>query len=235
MKTDLVIFDLAGTTVKDNNDVPRILQRTLAKFDTYITLDEAIDVMGISKPVAIQKLLEKYNDDLITITSDGIDAIHKVFVEDMIDFYKNDASIGEKDGVSGTFEILRKNNIKVAVDTGFDRQITDVLLERLRWKKDKLIDFSITSDEVLRGRPFPDMIFKALEHFSINDPACVAKVGDTPVDLQEGSAAGCGLVIGVTSGAFPREVLELEKHTHLISAIPEILPILNLKQEHQLA
>lgn len=235
MKIDLVVFDLAGTTVRDNHDVPKTLQRTLAKFDTYITLEEAIDVMGIAKPIAIHQLLTMYSDDLITITSEEIEAIHKVFVEDMIDFYKNDSSVGEKEGVSETFELLKKNNIKIAVDTGFDRQITDVLLERLGWVKDKLIDFSVTSDEVLRGRPSPDMIFRSMEYFRINDAGLVAKVGDTPVDLQEGNAAGCGLVIGVTTGAFTRDVLAQEKHTHLILSLPEIIPILNLRTERQLA
>lgn len=235
MKIDLIVFDLAGTTVKDDHDVARVLQRTLAKFDSYITLEEAIDVMGIAKPTAIHQLLSRYSDDLITITGEEIDAIHKVFVEDMIDFYRHDQSVGEKEGVSETFELLRKNDIKIAVDTGFDRLITDVLLERLGWVKAKLIDFSVTSDEVLRGRPFPDMVLKTMEHFKIHDPARVAKVGDTPVDLQEGNAAGCGLVIGVTTGAFTRDVLEQEKHTHLILSLPEIIPILNLRTERQLA
>jgi phosphonatase-like hydrolase len=189
----------------------------------------------IPKPLAIRQLLGKYSDDLIMITGAEIDVIHKVFVEDMVDFYANDRTVGEKEGVSETFALLKKNNIKVAVNTGFDRKITNVLLRRLGWEKDGLIDFSVTSDEVLRGRPFPDMILKAMRRFQISDALSVAKVGDTPVDLQEGNAAGCGLVIGVVSGAFSRSVLLEEKHTHLISSIPEILPILNLRLERQSA
>lgn len=234
MKIELVIFDLAGTTVKDNQDVPRVLQRALAKFDTYITMGEASNVMGLPKPIAIRQLLEKYNDDLLSVTSDDIAAIHKVFVADMIKFYMEDETVGEKEGVSETFRLLKQNGIKVAVDTGFDRVITDVLLERLGWVKNQLIDCSVTSDEVLRGRPFPDMVYKIMEKLNINDPGSVAKVGDTTSDLQEGNAAGCGLVIGVTSGAFDRDVLSTEEHTHLIDSIPEILPILNFSKSHEL-
>jgi phosphonatase-like hydrolase len=234
MKIELVIFDLAGTTVRDNQDVPRILQQALTKFDTYITMEETSDVMGLPKPIAIRQLLEKYNDDLLTVTSDDISAIHKVFVNDMIKFYSEDETVGEKEGVSETFRLLKQNGIKVAVDTGFDRVITNVLLERLGWVKNQLIDCSVTSDEVLRGRPFPDMVYKIMEHLNVNDPGSVAKVGDTTSDLQEGNAAGCGLVIGVTSGAFARQVLAAEEHTHLIDSIPEILPILNFSNSHQL-
>lgn len=235
MKIELVIFDLAGTTVKDNYDVPRILQLTLAKFDTYVTLEEAVEVMGLPKPIAIRQMLEKYSDDLIMINRETIDAIHKVFISEMIAFYRHDQSVGEKEGVSETFRLLKENGIKVAVDTGFDRLITDVLLDRLGWVKEQLIDESITSDEVLRGRPFPDMINKLMEKTGVKDPARVAKIGDTTSDLMEGNAAGCGLVIGVTTGAFPKHILEEAEHTHLISSIPEVLPILNLRRQGQLA
>jgi len=60
----------------------------------------------------------------------------------------------------------------------------------------------------------------------VTDASRVAKVGDTASDLQEGIAAGCGLVIGVTTGAFSESELQKEKHTHLIKYIPSILDIL---------
>jgi phosphonatase-like hydrolase len=100
------------------------------------------------------------------------------------------------------------------------------LLDRLGWQKANLIDASVTSDEVPRGRPYPDMIFRAMELTGVRDARAVAKVGDTASDLQEGNAAGCSLVIGVTTGAFSREQLLKEKHTHLVSSlldIPEII------------
>ena len=55
----------------------------------------------------------------------------------------------------------------------------------------------------------------------------VGKIGDTPADLGEGTQAGCGMVVGVTSGAFPRAELLKEPHTHLIEQIPELILLLN--------
>jgi phosphoglycolate phosphatase-like HAD superfamily hydrolase len=72
------------------------------------------------------------------------------------------------------------------------------------------------------------MIFRAMAATGVKAVDRVAKVGDTSYDLQEGSSAGCGLVIGITSGAFTREQLLAEPHTHLIDSIPEILAILGL-------
>jgi phosphoglycolate phosphatase-like HAD superfamily hydrolase len=66
-----------------------------------------------------------------------------------------------------------------------------------------------------------------MEALEVPYPLEVAKIGDTASDLQEGSSAGCGWVIGVTSGAYTRVELAKEPHTHLVGQIPEILPILS--------
>lgn len=229
MPIELVVFDLAGTTVKDNKDVHRMLQKALAQYGVNISIEDANGVMGIPKPVAIRRLLEKRYVGPRPITADWIAEIHEVFVKGMINFYKTDPSVGEKAGVYNTFRKLKQSKLKVVVDTGFDRQITDPLLERLGWKKENLIDASVTSDEVERGRPYPDLIFKAMALTNINDVKNVAKVGDTASDMQEGNAAGCGWVIGVTTGAFSKAQLEQEKHTHLIENVQEVLEIFNIK------
>ena len=64
----------------------------------------------------------------------------------------------------------------------------------------------------------------------VSDPQAVAKVGDTPSDLLEGRAAGCGLVIGVTNGTHTREELAPHPHTHLIGSLRE-LPALVLAHD----
>ncbi len=229
MKIELVVFDLAGTTVEDNRDVQRVLKNVLANFEVDISIEDANAVMGIPKPVAIEKLLRKKYHGNNGVISEWIKEIHGMFISEMTHFYRTDLSVLEKVGVSETFRALKANDIKVVVDTGFDRLITDTLLQRMGWVANELIDASVTSDEVPRGRPYPDMIFKAMELTGVRDISKVAKVGDTASDLQEGNAAGCSLVVGVTTGAFSREELEKEEHTHLIQQLPEMMEILGLK------
>lgn len=227
MTAQLVVFDLAGTTVHDNRDVHRALQLAMAEHQVEISLDDANNVMGIPKPVAIEKLLLTRHMGRRPITEDWILQIHEEFVGRMSEFYANDSSVRETAGVSATFAALIESGIQVAVNTGFDRTTTRPLLDRLGWSERGLINWSITSDEVARGRPFPDMINKVMMLSGVTDPARVAKVGDTPADLQEGFAAGCGWVIGVTTGAFSRESLSRERSTHLIEHIPQVLALVN--------
>jgi phosphonatase-like hydrolase len=223
---DLVVFDLAGTTVKENFDVQRTLKNSFDKMGFAISIEQANAVMGIPKPIAIHQLLTTL--DHKSISDDLIRQIHSDFVLSMISFYESDKTVEENKGVTETFRKLKGAGIKIIVDTGFDRPIVNALLERMGWERDQLIDGSVTSDEVAHGRPYPDLIYKAMELTAVNDPKRVAKVGDTTSDLEEGNSAGCAWVVGITTGAFTKEQLQTTKHTHLIQEIPDMLKILNI-------
>lgn len=144
------------------------------------------------------------------------------FVERIIGFYRGGPSVGEMPGASETFSRLHRAGIKVALNTGFSRDIVRALLERLSWANNDLIDATITSDEVERGRPHPDMIRNLMRKLGVTDPQRIAKVGDTPADLLEGKNANCGLVIGVTGGSSTREQLEIFPHDYLIGTVAEL-------------
>lgn len=222
---ELVVFDMAGTTVNDEDGVNRCLREALAAFGLAAEPAEVNRVMGLPKPEAIAMLVEAYGRgaDL----GPRVGEIHRDFVDRSIAFYRSDPSVHEVAGAAAVFDRLRAAGIRVALNTGFDRAITDVILGRLGWD-DRRIDGSIASDEVERGRPHPDMIRALMRRFGVEDASRVAKVGDTPADLREGDRAGCGLVIGVTSGTHSRGELEPLPHTHLIDDVRQVPALLGL-------
>jgi phosphonatase-like hydrolase len=225
MPIELVVFDMAGTTVNDEDSVSRCVQAALGAVGVAVTVDEVNEVMGIPKPEAIRSLVgnSPRRDEL----ADRIDEIHRDFVARSIRFYQTDSSVREVPGSEQAFRALKDAGIKVALNTGFDRSITRTILDRLGWSDSPLIDATIASDEVARGRPHPDMIRTLMGRLGIADPANVAKVGDTPVDLLEGKNAGCGMIVGVTEGTHDRAQLEPYPHTHLIGAVrdlPGVIP-----------
>jgi phosphonatase-like hydrolase len=219
---------MAGTTIQDKDNVHAALQKAFEIEGIPVSRDEANQVMGYPKPVAIRELLRQKLQDETFKDDFYISHIHTNFLQEMISFYETNSEVQEKEGVQETFVTLRKNNIKIAIDTGFDRSIAAAILNRVGWVSKGLIDVSITSDEVANGRPYPDMILRAMQLTGVTNVEEVAKVGDTASDLQEGYAAGCKYVIGVTTGAFTREALSCEPHTHLIEKLPELLDILKL-------
>jgi phosphonatase-like hydrolase len=221
-KVDLVVLDMAGTTVQDDDVVNRCLCAALADAGLAVTRDEVNEVMGLPKPVAIALLLERRKYPGGTAPPAEVASIHESFLRRMIDFYRADPAVREIDGASEILGQLRRAGLKLALDTGFSRDIVDAILKRLGWAGKELLDATVASDEVPRGRPHPDLVFRAMELTGVTDARRVAKVGDTPSDLQEGRAAGCGLVIGVTNGSHTREQLAPHPHTHLIDNLREL-------------
>jgi phosphonoacetaldehyde hydrolase len=61
-------------------------------------------------------------------------------------------------------------------------------------------DATVTPDEVGVGRPAPFMILENLVRLQVWPPAAVVKVGDTPVDIEEGRNAGVWTVAVAATG-----------------------------------
>lgn len=221
----LLVCDMAGTTLQDNQEVHHCIQEALAEERIIVSDQETRDIMGYPKPIAIHMLLEQKLDDQSQITEDYVDQIHQRFVDMMVNHYRSGSDVRELPEVSDTWKKLRAQGIKIALDTGFSRPIADAIIERLNWR-DK-IDASVTSDEVENGRPAPDMIFRAMELLGIENIQQVAKIGDTASDLQQGKAAGCPYVIGITTGSFGRDALQELPSTHVINSFSEVYSVLS--------
>jgi phosphonatase-like hydrolase len=222
MRVALVVFDMAGTTVYDGDAVQSCFRAALAEAELSAAPDAINAVMGLPKPFAIRLLCGP------ELPQGQVDAIHDDFVRRMNRYYQTNPAVHEAPGAISMFARLHAAGVKIALNTGFNRQIVDVLLGRLGWRHGETIDASVTSDEIPRGRPHPDMILELMRKLEVSDARSVAKVGDTPADLQEGTAAGCGWVIGITSGTHTREQLAPVAHTHLIDTLAELPAVLGL-------
>ncbi|MDR6940298.1 HAD hydrolase-like protein [Mucilaginibacter pocheonensis] len=227
MAIKLVVFDIAGTTVKDDHEVSKAFQAALKKYNYHVELDRIDPLMGYEKNLAIKQMLQLHETDSEKITTELVSNIHKEFVFQMINFYKHEPGIEPLPNVEETFAALRANGVQVGINTGFSRDIADTIINRLQWAEKGLIDHVVGSDEVKLGRPHPYMIQKMMLEGGITDPLQVAKVGDTEVDVREGQNSGCKYVIGVTTGIFTRAELEKYNPTHIIDDIAQVIEIIN--------
>jgi phosphonatase-like hydrolase len=221
MIVKLVVFDMAGTTVKDKNYVGIAFQLAMRSYGYEVAIEQINPIMGYEKPLAIRMMLERLQVE--NITSEMVEQIHLAFVNLMKEFYLETDQLTALPHVEETFERLRGMGVKVALNTGFSRDIADIIIDRLGWG-DK-VDLLVASDEVPKGRPYPDMINKIMQQLGVESAGSVIKIGDTEVDVNEGLNAGCKYVIGVTTGAFTREELLKYQPTHIIDDIAEIFEI----------
>lgn len=218
----LVVFDMAGTTVRDRGDVATAFMNAFREYDLEAPVNEVRKVMGFRKIEAVKMLLNKINGSYLHDMDETAEKIHDAFTRNMIRFYESDLDLRPFPHAESTFRHLQQKGVKVALNTGFTKGITDVILQRLQWTAHPDIDQVISSDEVPQGRPHPFMIRTIMQRLGVQDAASVAKVGDTEVDVKEGRNAGCGLVVGVTTGAYSREQLHQYQPDRIIDSLEEI-------------
>ena len=221
------MFDIAGTTVKDDHEVSKAFQSALKKYNYEVGLTAIDPLMGYEKTMAIRQMLELHEPDTQKITAELVKNIHREFVQQMLKLYLLEPIVEPLPNVEETFAALHAQGVQIGINTGFSRDIADTVVNRLQWREKGLIDHLIGSDEVELGRPHPFMIQKLMGYSGITNPLEVAKVGDTEVDMREGQNAGCKYVIGVTTGIFTRQGLQEYRPTHVVDDIADVLEIIN--------
>jgi phosphonatase-like hydrolase len=223
MPVKLAVFDIAGTTLADDNAVATAFCKAFEVYGYTITEEEVKPLMGYKKPVAIQIILEKIG---VEMDEDLVDDIHGEFETEMMDHYEYSPDVRAMPGAENVMLYLKERGIKIALNTGFSKAIADTILSRMQWIEKGLVDDYIASDEVEEGRPQPYMIQILMQRAGIDDPKEVIKIGDTEVDVNEGINAACAMVVAVTTGAFTRDQLEAYTPDHIIDNLSELPALL---------
>jgi phosphonatase-like hydrolase len=211
----LVVFDMAGTTVKDAGHVADAFLIALREHGVEVTPEQLSGVRGSSKREAVLHLIPEGDE-----RARRAETVYNSFREHLARLYRA-GGVEPVEGAEATFRWLKRRGVRVALNTGFDREITGLLLSSLGWEEG-VVDVVVCGDDVKRGRPAPDLIFRAMEAAGVGDARRVMNVGDTVLDLQAGHGAGVRWNVGVLSGAHGRSMLEQEPHTHLIDSVASL-------------
>lgn len=214
----LVVFDMAGTMVKDDGQVPQAFTAALAEHGIPVSSEAIGSLRGASKRQAILGLLPEGAN-----RAERAERVYAAFRVHLAQRYAK--TVRAVPGAEETMAWLRGRGIRLALNTGFDRDTTLMLLAALGWT-DGVVDAVVCGDEVPQGRPAPYLIFRCMEATGTVSVHRVASVGDTMLDLRAGHNAGVRYNVGVLSGAHGREQLEAEPHTHLLASVAELPALL---------
>ena len=217
---DLVVFDLAGTTITDAGQVPGAFVAALAERGVSVTSAQLAAVRGSSKRQAMFDLIPESAGRAVEAAA-AYDSFRRYLARSYADTLEPIA------GAAATFATLAAAGVRVALTTGFDRDTTAMLLQTLGWDRG-VAAAVVCGDDVAAGRPAPFLIFHAMELTRTMDVARVAVVGDTTRDLEAGHNAGVKWNIGVLSGAHDRARLESAPHTHLIDSVAGLGEVLGV-------
>ncbi len=219
----MVVFDMAGTVIDENNVVYKTLVKAIKKHGYDLSLEDVLlEGAGKEKSKAIEDILIRYFkiDDQEIIKR--IFSDFKIFLEVAYDTIE----IKPQPGAEQVFIQLKQKGIYVVLNTGYDSDTANSILKKVGWTEGNQFDLMVTASQVKHNRPNPDMIDLAKEKLKLTHTDQVVKIGDSTIDIEEGKNAKCALTIGITTGAQTREHLTSANPDYVIDALEEILPLL---------
>ncbi len=205
-----IILDVAGTCLDFGSCAPVGIFKAVFKAHGVPVSDDEVRVpMGSDKREHIRRMLEEQPQ--IGKRWAHVHAGKVATDADIDQLYKEMEPIAlltlpqfavPIDGVIDTLLGLKqKYGIKLALTSGYNRQMLDVTLEAAEKNfgfMSKLgITVTVSSDEVSVGRPAPYMIFRAMELLGVTDVDKCIVVGDTVADILAANSAGT-MSVGVT-------------------------------------
>jgi phosphonatase-like hydrolase len=217
----LVVLDMAGTTVQEHGAVYHALEDAVRAAGSGASADDVSRWKGAGKQEAVAALLSVGRP---APTSDEVASTFDDFRARLAARYQARPPT-PVEGAEAALASLREEGVKVALTTGFSRDVVDDLLDVLGWSEG-VVDAVVCIDDVAAGRPAPYMVFRAMERTRTMSVAEVLVCGDTHRDLEAGTNAGAGVVLGVGTGGFGLEELATSPHTHLmpsVAGIPDLL------------
>lgn len=222
-RRNLVVLDMAGTTVADGGLVERAFERAAERLGVEPgtaghedRLQYVRDTMGESKISVFRHLFG--TEELAQRANSAFEEAYGELVDGGL--------IAPVPGAREAIEALRADGRTVALTTGFARVTQDAILDALGWQG--LADLTLCpADAGGRGRPYPDMVLAALLRTgAVADVREVVVAGDTAYDMLSGRRAGAGIVAGVLTGAHDRATLTGHGATHVLGSIAELPPLL---------
>jgi phosphoglycolate phosphatase len=211
---ELVVLDLAGTTVVDSGLVEGAFTRAWDRVQQTdqgraAAIQHVRDTMGQSK-------IEVFRHFADEETAQEINRAFERAFRELID----EGRCEEIPGAEQTVRVLRDRGLKIAFTTGFARSTADAILHSLGWSD--LADVVLTPADAGRGRPAPDLALTALLRTRTSSVAAMVCVGDTESDAASGRAAGAGLVVGVLTGGRSAEALTATGADLVLASVAEL-------------
>ncbi|MCA6091870.1 phosphonatase-like hydrolase [Streptomyces sp. SCA3-4] len=223
-RTNLVVLDMAGTTVADDGLVERAFgtaARALGVEPGTVHHDEQLAyvraTMGESK-ISVFRHLAAGDEEQARRANAAFESAYGRLV--------TEGHCHPVPGAREAIERLRADGRTVVLTTGFARTTQDAVLAALGWTD--LADLTLCpADAGGRGRPYPDMVLTALLRTrAADDVRRIAVAGDTSSDMLSGTRAGAALVAGVLTGAHDEAALRASGATHVLGSVTELPDLL---------
>jgi phosphonatase-like hydrolase len=213
----LASLDMAGTTIDEGGAVYAVLRDAVERHTGRDVPDDLLSRWsGTDKREAIVGILRGLDED-----EAQAEAVFSRFSDDLSAAYEADPPV-LLPGVAEAVQQLRADGVRVALQTGYVREVATGLLDAVGWRVGRDVDALVTAEDVPASRPAPFLVFRTMEATGVVDVREVLVAGDTVNDVTAGTRAGARLVVGVLTGAHTVAELGAARHTHLLASVADL-------------
>lgn len=213
MQIAAVVFDLDGVLV-DSEQLWDAARRELVAEQGGAWRDDATHaMMGMSAPEWSRYVHEELGVDLEP------PAISTAVVERLDRLYRERLPLlpGAREAV-----VQAATRWPLGLASSSNREIIDLVLELAEISA--CFDATVSSEEVARGKPAPDVYLEAARRLSVGPTRCAA-VEDSTNGLRSAAAAGM-TVVAIPNEAFPPADDARRLATVVIRSLDELVPVL---------
>jgi len=206
-----VVFDLDGVIV-DSEHVWDEVREALARERGGRWHERAqADMMGMSSTE-----WSRYMHDVIGL-AESPEEINAEVVRRMLDRYSDELPL-----VPGAAEAVRRLTpvFRLAVASSSNRPLIDAVLSAAGLAR--LFEATVSSEEVPRGKPAPDVYFEAARRLGVTPARCAA-VEDSGNGIRAAHAAGMR-VLAIPSGRYPPPPDALALADAVLESVEDLTP-----------
>lgn len=178
-----IIFDMDGLLIDSEPAWFRARKELLSNLNIEWTWDLQKKTMGVSTTDWVEQLYNLVNGTLTR------DELLKDVIDRMIKYYAN----GEVDLMPGADAALKyaKDNFKVGLASGSYKELLYSAVRVKNWES--IFDEILSSDDMKRGKPHPDVYLETAKRLGVLPEACVV-LEDSANGIKAGVAAGTKVI-----------------------------------------
>lgn len=186
-----VVFDLDGVLIESEHLWEECWTRYAARHDVVWTAEDTAHVQGMSAPEWSAYLAERAGGH------DDAAACERAVVDDMVTELRD----GHMEPYEGAVAMVREvaGRVPVALATSAPRRLIDAVLENNGLTPS--FGATVSSAEVARGKPSPDVYLEAARRLAADPGTCLA-VEDSSNGIRAAAAAGM-TVVAIPNPTYP--------------------------------
>ncbi len=214
MRVTAIIFDMDGT-LADSMEQYYGMARDVTELAGAppVSRERVLALMGSGEPELLRRLLP---DDFL----DAEAVLQRVVRMRMASWIR---SLDEIDPLPGCVDLLRHlhgegRQLGIATSSGRALPYLD------RWGVRGVFSSIVGREDVANRKPHPEPVLRCLAGLGVANERALY-VGDSPIDIAAGRAAGVRTV-GVLTGTSTRDVLEAAEPDHVLASAAELPELL---------